>query len=257
MLLKSKSVLILLTIFSVLLMVSCATTRPPSLVIVGVSKEAYWENGKKYLKSMNDGIDISLSYVKKSKNVLIFDVIINNNSENQIIVNPANFNLKTFGDSLVKSINKKALNPSGRIAYFENMQDREESKYQGGSSVESCFLCFELISDITRKEPLTKKEIAQRERDEERRRLDRLEDELRGEKAVRKLMRSQMKLESESLRRTTLNQGDYVIGKIFFKLSNYDIGKGVLCDGDRITVSINVGDIKYSYEFAARWKENL
>ncbi len=254
MLLRSRLLLIVISIYVTTLLTSCVP--PPSLLVVGVGEDVTWQQGQKYLNSSVDGVEVSIAYISKSSSVLIFDVSVINNNGSKVLVDPVSFTLQSRGDSTAHPIKINAMNPEAQIEKIDKRQADENSRHSKSENIDGCLLCLDFVGDVTRKEPLTKEEQERERQEDIQRRLDQIEEEQRHENSQKRLKEERRKAETTLLRKTTLFNGETIGGKVNFKLGSYTNNKKYLADGDRITITILINKIEHSFEFSTRWKEN-
>jgi hypothetical protein len=253
MLLKLKPALIAMSLVISALFTSCVA---PTLIVEGVGEDTSWLNGKKYLNANRNGMDISIAFSEKSNSILIYEVIVINNSDQSVFVQPEDFDLTTIGNSMVSPINAVAMNPEEQIEEFKKIQQREQSNHQTGQNVDGCLLCVSALAEASSNQPVSAQERERRRRRDQQRQLDRIETNQRHENVQSRLDEILEIWEEEALRKTTLHKGEKLTGKTMFKLSDYNIDKKVLCNNDRITLTALINNVEYNFEFAVTWKEN-
>lgn len=215
---------------------------PHNVVILKNPKPAtntIWLNGKELVKLVNDDVGMIVNYDSSRHGILIFDVVIQNNTNDIILISPENFYCE-YTDRLNESFKKHAFNPETLLQNYDIEIERVYAQRKTEDKNNSLFILFEIAETFQSKTEDERKEFYNRteERDEQYTKSIDMHNS-----TLLSLTHKRQKTAMESLRKTTLFPGQILSGKLYFKAF---ISRGV----KNITVSfpINADTLKVTYE---------
>ncbi len=211
---------------------SCASSI---LSVNGIGENLTKVDDKTFIYSQKNDIEVFLAYSDKASSQLIYDVVINNNSDHDIHVAPENFLLLTKGNETVPGKSVLALDPVRRKKQTEAERNRliaerivENQTYRYVSYTEGKRQVKNVRGWANKQSYTDKLEAFRRS----------IED-----------------IELGMLKRSILRENERLVGKIFFELDGGKIDENDLCDNDTILISAVIDNVEHSFEYSANWQK--
>lgn len=240
--LRSLRFISICCLFTALLSLSGCFSVPKSVVILknpSPATNSLWLNGKELVKLTNDDVELIVNYDSSRQGILIFDVAIQNNTNDMILISPENFYCE-YTNRLNENFKKYALNPETLLRNYDTQIERAYAQRKTEDKNNSLFLLFEIAETFQSKTEDERKDFYKKteERDEQ---YTKSTDKINS--ALSSLTYERQKTATEALRKTSLLPGQKLSGKLYF---NAYISKGV----KNISVSfpINTDTLKVTYE---------
>ncbi len=248
---------------STLALAGCFVSPKPVYRLRPVAGETRWLNGAEVVRNADDSVEVAASFLRQEGNELVFEVEIANFKYAQILVDPAAFYYQpviTGKDTLYRSgggyavqgeekdrvSSRKifAIDPEARLLEIDQKSSREQAGYAMNIAVNTTLSLLDLFADIaTLGKEKTAEEIAEDTRYDLQRETDRIETEIDHENRVRQFSSVREKWEFETLRKTTLNPGESVIGTVYFPVHR---------QAKYVKLHFPVGESKTEFSFRQR-----
>lgn len=212
---KFKTIKLLL--FSQLFIFACATPLPISQLVTE-SDQSRWIAGRQYTQLQGKDMSIGLSYYKNEGNTLIFDVMIDNYSDQEIHIDPTSIEIVSLDQSKHVINRSLAIDPESKLLDYDRRASIQKADLANDASANFVLSATDLATTIAeeRDPNLTEKE-------KDRRFNQRLywdeQDELatmRKEAYLESLKNTRQYWEEAPIRKTDMGPQEYIDGKIFF-----------------------------------------
>ncbi len=226
----------ILLALSTLSLTGCFVSPKPVYRLQPVAEETRWLNGAEVVRSEDDSVEVAASFLRQEGRELVFDVEIANFKRTQILVDPAAFYYQpviTGKDTLYRSgggyvvqgeeqdrvSSRKifAVDPEARLLEIDQKSSREQAGYTTNIAINTTLSLLDLFADIaTIGKEKTAEEIAEDTRYDLQRETDRIETEIDHENRVRRFSSVRERWEFETLRKTSLNSEESLVGTVYF-----------------------------------------
>lgn len=196
----------------VLSLTACFVNRPSVFVLKNPnnSSEILWMNGKELIKLANDNVDLIVNYDSSRFGTLIFDVLIQNNSDEILVLSPDVFYC-TYTNRLNENLTGYALDPETLIRNYDKQIDKSLKQKRSNELNNSLFLLFDIAESFQNKTEEERKEYNIKSDEREQQYYNELN---RIESSLLVLANKRQQLATESLRKTSLFPGQQLSGKI-------------------------------------------
>lgn len=211
----------------------CASIPPePVYQLSPVSEDTKWLNGQQLVQNIDDSVEIVIAFDRYAEGNLIFDMQIANYSSKPVLVAP-----ETFYAVAARQLGRDtlgtayAINPESQILAVDLQMSAEKSRYTEkqnsqafGATLDLIGMFGSLVGDIVGSgKPKTEEEKERRQRQDEtdanRRALRKQQEQLERiehQNQIASLSDARVALERLPVRKTTLNSGMSLSGKVAF-----------------------------------------
>ena len=241
---KLPRILLKLFIFtSAYLFTNCYVPPESIIKLKPEIDQSDWYKGKEITTLDSDSVSIRISFDRSQKKDYLFDMIIENNSEQTILIEPEKFSYKTKSDKIkygdtIKSVYAK--DPEKVILELQKASSNHQSNIETQAMIYS-FGYFLQFAGQTAALVTGDAEISERTDDQTRRlRENELIDDIINNRISESLDNSSYLWEILALRKTTLYPNESISGKVFFPVNEF--AKAI-----EITFPIDKCDLKIIY----------
>ncbi|SMO67561.1 hypothetical protein [Gracilimonas mengyeensis] len=206
-----------ITLLALFVAAGCASPQPISLLEGDSEESKFWHQGQEFLTYTTKGITAEIAYSREAGELYIFDVAVYNETDTELLVDPASFYyrpVRNFQDSLLLVY---AEDPESRLLEIDKDLSRLKAEEINQSISSALMATAELTavvaSEVGKSTEEEKDELYQSiEYSTHERNLERTKIELENMNA-----RQQRDFwKSQTLRKTTLFPNQYITGQVFF-----------------------------------------
>lgn len=221
---------------------SCVSPIPISQ-LSNEKEEGRWISGRKFLSQQEGNHILTLSYYKNEGEMLIFDMLYDNRSKEEIIFNPTMASIQALSADKKLLSHEKGLDPESKLLRIDIEESRERA-YEANQAISNLILtATEASLDIAQiNDPELSEEekrLATAERD--RFRFERRANMADQEAYLRSIRNSRVYWEEAPVRKTTVGSNEYISGKLFFPRNR---------EAKYYLVDIDIpGKAKFKFEF--------
>ena len=177
-----------------------------------------WLNGKELIKLNEGNIEIIVSFDQTRLGIVSFDLVIANNSDKRILIEPEKFYCLTI-DRVKTEEKVYALDPEKRINKIDRKIEKLYAANSSANRTELLFSLFEIADTIYGKNE-SEEEKKQTEEDAELRKNNFEEQQKNNIYKINQFNNKRNLLGKQALRKTTLFPGQKMSGKLYFLLAN-------------------------------------
>ena len=201
-------------LFVPFLLTACFVNPPGTFILKNPnnSSSVLWMNGKELIKLTNDDVELIVNYDLSRQGTLIFDVLIQNNTDEILVISPESFYCN-YINRLNENFTKKALNPETIIRNYDKQIERSHVQKSSKELDNSLFLLFDIAETFQKKTDEERKEFIKRSDEREQQYFNELN---RIDNTLLTLANKRREIATEALRKTSLLPGQQISGKIYF-----------------------------------------
>lgn len=197
---------------------SCVSPLPISRLSPDEA-QGKWIAGRKYLTQSVGDYSLTLSFYKSDGNLLLFDALFENLSNEEIDFSPLQGRIVAQKMDKTEISTLYPIDPESKLLEYDKTESRERARLANQSISNVVIATSDLIATVAEDtNPNLSQEQAnanynQRERDGQ----NRLADMDRQEAYLESIKNTRLYWEEAPIRRTTVGSNEYVEGKLFFE----------------------------------------
>lgn len=201
-----------LVLLSVIVLMSACTVPPRPVYRAEVQGEpAFWQQGQRLVTRDAAGLEITAGFDKHANRRLVFDVALFNASPDTLEILPAQFTLQ---DSAL-AWGWAANDPEERLLAADKSASRARARKESQEQTDLLLGTLNLAAELA-EPPDTDEEAQAREEARQTEALERAERDRRYDQSRRSLAGLREEWSRSALRRSTLEPGMTIVGKLYF-----------------------------------------
>lgn len=237
-------------LFSLILVGCGAVKSKPVYILESQSDKAKWLNGKQFVSGTVDDVKLLVSYESRVNDYLAFNVLVQNDSKNEVFISHENFKFLHQSEGKFKTLTP--VDPEEKILSGLKKRSRAEASNDNELILYGSLLLISLALDAQDTVDSIKKHRRTSKTSTTRTTLNDIESsEERYEKKIRSINSLITKWASTALRKTNLAPGYTVEGLVYFPASVIDDNATLSVSIDNKTVSLPYKVITHETYIAA------
>lgn len=205
-----------------LLLSSCAS--PYSISQLNpVAQNSTWLWGREYVEKTTRDVTVKLAFENNDRRFNVFNIIIENNSDTAVLIDPAKFQVALMGNLLPKNVARKqaAWDPEVFFLDYEKQKSKLYAEEINTSIRQTTEVITETANNVASlKRTETDAEIAQRQLDQDEAKYRRQMQDYELQMKRYSLNQQKFYFDQQLLRKTTLLPHSFIYGKVFFPRHN-------------------------------------
>ncbi|HEX9652460.1 MAG TPA: hypothetical protein VGA99_02015 [bacterium] len=202
-------------VLSSIFLTSCYVSPPPVYQLSPVPDSGIWWSGKQYAADSTNGISTFVAYQRSDRHHLIFEVEFTNQSEEQVLVSPEDFYYLPLqsAEDTVSQREVHALNPETELLEIDKSLSREHASYATHTAIDLTVSLLDLVLAIVSPDDAASYEerLAWE--------VNRADYQQLHQARVSELKGLREEWEFETLRKTTMNPGEQIRGRVYFPIT--------------------------------------
>lgn len=197
------------------LLAGCVRSPEVNPPLQPVEAPERWLKGSAYLKQVEGGVEVEVAFLGAGPGALLFDVVVANRGTAPVLVAPEGFVCDlTLPEASLAPREVPVVDPEAMIRQFDQASAAERSSQGVTTAFRGVFLLADLgdiLSQSSRRNPREQREVRQDQRETSR---DLDEADVRSEARLTGLAAQRRHWEEDCVRKTTLDPGYGLRGKV-------------------------------------------